>query len=52
MKKLTINIPDSVELDEKSARMMLAVQLYKQGKLSLGQAGEMAGYTKRTYIGV
>jgi len=30
--------------------MLLATKLYEQGKLSLGQAAEMAGFTKRTFM--
>lgn len=29
---------------------MLAAKLYEKGSLSLGQAAEMAGYTKRTFM--
>lgn len=48
MKTLTIQIPDS--LDEKEAKTLLAAKLYEKGSLSLGQAAELAGYTKRTFI--
>ncbi len=30
--------------------MLLATRLYEQGKLSLGQAAELAGYSKRTFM--
>ena len=30
--------------------MLLASKLYEQGKLSLGQAAELAGYSKRTFM--
>ncbi len=30
--------------------MVLAAQLYEMGKLSLGQAAEFAGYSKRTFM--
>ena len=30
--------------------MLLATQLYEQGKLSLGQAAELTGYSKRTFM--
>jgi predicted HTH domain antitoxin len=30
--------------------MLLATRLYEQGKLSLGQAADLAGYTKRAFI--
>lgn len=45
----TLNIPDSVDLDNKQVAMIVASQLYAQGKLSLGQAAEVAGLTKRTF---
>jgi predicted HTH domain antitoxin len=49
MKTLTFNIPDSLDLDEKEAAMLLATKLYEQGKLSLGQAADLVGLTKRTF---
>lgn len=48
MKTLTLQIPDS--LDEREAKTLLAAKLYEKGALSLGQAAEMAGYSKRTFI--
>ncbi|RPD50598.1 UPF0175 family protein [Paracnuella aquatica] len=50
MKTLTLNIPDSLELDSREAAMLLASKLFEQGKLSAGQAAELAGYSKRTFI--
>lgn len=49
MKVLTLNIPDSLDLDNTQAAMLIATKLYEQGKLSLGQAAEVAGLTKRTF---
>jgi predicted HTH domain antitoxin len=50
MKVLTINIPDSLDLDAREAAMLLATRLFEQGKLSLGQAAELAGYSKRAFM--
>lgn len=50
MQTLTLYLPDSLDLDAKEATMLLATRLYEQGKLSLGQAAEMAGLSKRTFI--
>jgi predicted HTH domain antitoxin len=50
MKTLTLNIPETVDLTEKEVKTMLAANLYEIGKLSLGQAAELAGYTKRTFM--
>ena len=49
MKQLVINIPDFVNLDEKEAAMTLASKLYEEGKLSLGQAAELVGISKRAF---
>ena len=49
MKVLTLNIPDSVDLDNREIAMLVASRLYEQGKLSLGQAAEIAGLSKRTF---
>lgn len=50
MKTLTINIPNTAEIDDKEARMSLASKLYERGKLTLGQAAELAGYSKETFM--
>ena len=49
MKTLTFNIPDSLDLDNNEVAMLVATRLYEQGKLSLGQAAEVVGMTKRTF---
>jgi predicted HTH domain antitoxin len=50
MKKVTINLPDTVDMTAKEVVTALAAQLYEMGKLSLGQAAELAGYSKRTFM--
>ncbi|RZK21853.1 MAG: UPF0175 family protein [Hymenobacter sp.] len=50
MKTLTIQIPDTLTLEPKEATMLLATRLYEQGRLSMGQAAELAGYSKRTFM--
>ena len=49
MKTLTLNVPDSLEVDNRDLAMLVSTRLYEQGKLSLGQAAEVAGLTKRTF---
>ena len=49
MKTLTVKIPSTVELDESELLLMLASKLYEKGKLSLGQAAELAGFSKRAF---
>jgi len=46
MKHLTLTIPDHLELDEKDTKRFLAAKMYESGKLSLGQAAELAGLSK------
>ena len=50
MRTITIDLPNSLDLNDKEARMVLASKLYDMGKLSLGQAAELAGYSKRTFM--
>ncbi len=45
---LTIELP--FDLDPEEARLLLSMKLFEEGKVSLGYAAQMAGYTKRTYI--
>ena len=49
MKVLTLNLPDNIDVDNRQLAMLVASRLYEQGKLSLGQAAEVAGLTKRTF---
>ncbi len=49
MKTLTIEIPDTLDLDSNEAAMLLATRLYESGKLSLGQAAELVGLSKRAF---
>lgn len=46
MKELTLNIPKDFDLDEAETKNFLAAKLYEAGKLSLGQAADMAGISK------
>ena len=50
MQTLTLHLPDSLDMTAKEVTMLLATRLYEQGKLSLGQAAELAGYSKRTFM--
>lgn len=50
MKTFIIEIPDSLNLDEKEAKTFLAAKLFEKGDLSIGQAADMAGYKKREFM--
>lgn len=49
MKVITIKIPDTADVDNWEVTMLVASRLYEKGKLSLGQAAEMAGLSKRAF---
>ncbi len=49
MKTITLNIPDDLNLDNREVSMLVATKLYEQGKLTLGQAAELVGLSKRTF---
>lgn len=50
MRTIHLNIPDSVDLKDYDFSMIIALKLYKDARLSAGQAAEMAGLTKRAFI--
>jgi len=50
MKTLSINVPDNVEMDEQEALLIITSKLYEQGKLTLGEAAEATGLSKRAFI--
>ena len=50
MATATISLPDSIT--EAEARLLLALKLLEIGRLSCGQAAELAGLSKRTFIEV
>ena len=49
MRSINIEIPDTVDLDDEDIAMIVASSLYNKGKLSLGQAAQLAGLTKRAF---
>jgi predicted HTH domain antitoxin len=50
MTQTTIAIPPSVT--EGEAKLYLAMRLFEVGRLSCGQAAELAGHSKRTFMGL
>jgi predicted HTH domain antitoxin len=48
MNALQIELPAEISVDE--AQFLLTVKLFETGRLSLGQAARLAGYSKATYI--
>lgn len=49
MKEIVLQLPETLDLDERQTKRFLAAKLYESGKLSLGQAAEMAGLSKTTF---
>jgi predicted HTH domain antitoxin len=49
MRTITLKVPEMSELDAAQLYMILASSLYEQGKLSLGQAAEVANLSKRAF---
>lgn len=49
MRQLILNIPDNLDLDNAQVTMIIAALLYERGSLSLGQAAEFAGMSKRSF---
>ena len=50
MKTLILEFPDTVDINEQEAKCLLAARLYENGSLSLGQAADLAGYSKRVFM--
>ncbi len=50
MRTLTIDLPSNLDLDDSETKMVLASKLYELGKLTLGQAAQLAGYSKETFM--
>ncbi|HEY9047032.1 MAG TPA: UPF0175 family protein [Ohtaekwangia sp.] len=48
MKTVSIDLPENIS--ETEIKIILAGELYEREKLTLGQAAELAGLTKRTFI--
>lgn len=44
--QFAFDIPDSLGLNARETKRFLAAKLYEAGKLSLGQAAELAGLSK------
>lgn len=50
MAELRIELPPEVTVEE--ARLLLMAKLFETGRLSLGQAAEGTGYSKRAFMEV
>lgn len=50
MRSITLEIPDSANINDHEAAMLFAASLYEKGILTAGQAADVAGVTKRVFI--
>ncbi|PPD03126.1 MAG: hypothetical protein CTY29_10615 [Methylobacter sp.] len=50
MQTLQVQLPDTVNIDTQEIQMLLAGKLYERGQLSVGQAAQMAGFSKRAFM--
>ena len=50
MRTVSVSLPDFVDIDVPELKFILASRLYGSRKLSLGQAAEVAGLSKRTFM--
>ena len=48
--ELRVTLPFSLSEDE--AKLLLAIKLYEVGKVSLGQAAKLVGFSKRVFMEV
>jgi predicted HTH domain antitoxin len=48
----TLQVELPLSLSEDEARTLLAVKLFEVGKVTLGQAAKIAGFTKRSFMDV
>jgi len=45
---VTLDLPSSLSKEE--AQTLLAIKLYETGRVPLGQAAKLAGYSKRAFM--
>jgi predicted HTH domain antitoxin len=50
MQTLQIQLPDSINIETQEIQLLLASRLYEKGLLSVGQAAQMTGLSKRTFM--
>ena len=48
MNQLQVDLPPEIEVEE--ARLLLSMKLFETGQLTLGQASNLAGHSKRAFM--
>ncbi|MBT6235504.1 MAG: UPF0175 family protein [Bacteroidetes bacterium] len=52
MKQINLNLPQNIDLSKFDIEMYLATKCMEEGKLSIGQAADFVGLSKRAFIEV
>ena len=50
MRVVSLMLPEHLDINEPELKILLAGELYEREKLSLGQAADLAGLSKRAFI--
>ena len=50
MQTLQIQLPEFINIEAQEIQLLLASRLYEKGLLSVGQAAQMAGFSKRAFM--
>lgn len=50
MRTISFNLPENLDINEPELKIILAGELYERERLSLGQAAELTGLSKRAFI--
>ena len=50
MNVFTVQLPDSLKINDFELKMIVASKLFEDGKLSSGQAAKIVGISKRSFV--
>ncbi|MDR0639255.1 MAG: UPF0175 family protein [Spirochaetaceae bacterium] len=48
--RLTLEIPDTANVSQTDVQLLFAMKLFEAGKLPLGKAAEVAGFSYRAFL--
>lgn len=52
MSAIALRVTLPLSISEEDVKLLLAIKLFEVGKVSLGQAAKLAGFSKRAFIDV
>lgn len=50
MRTVTLQLPETLDINDQEITMLIASKLYEDGRLSLGQAADLVSLSKRTFM--